>query len=223
MSDMRNCDAMNAEQKSVVLVVEDEAVIRLETVLAIEDAGYAVLATGNADEAMAILKTRDDISAVFTEIRIPGHHNGLDLGQAIAKRWPLVRLIMTSGDRRRDNMPAEWLYIQKPYCGSQIIDALRAPAPLSPVFAGCPRRTSAASGLRTLPVPPLCIALDRARGRIKESIKAFLDDGVTLTRRLFEAGSVENQDFPTPIADQSGRLHRLRRKCHRFSIGTQHV
>jgi DNA-binding NtrC family response regulator len=134
MSSMRDCDATNAEQKSVVLVVEDEVVIRLETVLAIKDAGYAVLAAGNADEAMAVLKTRDDISAVFTEIRIPGHRNGLDLGRAIADRWPLVRLIMTSGDRRRENIPADWHYIQKPYCGSQIIDALRTPAPLA--FAG---------------------------------------------------------------------------------------
>ncbi len=133
---MDNCDGMNSEQKSVVLVVESEAVIRMETARAIKDAGYAVLVAGNADEAMPVLEARDDICAVFTEIRVPGHLNGLDLGRVIAERWPLVRLIMTSGDRRWDSIPADWCYIQKPYYGSQIINALRTLVPLSLGFVG---------------------------------------------------------------------------------------
>jgi DNA-binding NtrC family response regulator len=119
---MRNCNG--PEPKPVVLLVENEAIIRMETALAIEDAGYAVLAVGSADEAMAVLKVPNAIRAVFTEIRLPGRLNGLDLGRAIAERWPRMRLIVTSGDRRRDNIPADWRYIQKPYCSSQIISAL---------------------------------------------------------------------------------------------------
>lgn len=125
---------MTSEQKPVVLLVENEAVIRMETALAIEDAGYAVLAVGNADEAIAVLNARDDICAVFTEIRLPGDLNGLDLGRGIADRWPRMRLIVTSGDRRQDSIPADWRYIQKPYCGSQIVDTLRALMPLSLAF-----------------------------------------------------------------------------------------
>ena len=121
---MRNCNGMTSEQKPVVLLVENEAVIRMETALAIEDAGYAVLAVGNADEAMAVLNAPNDIRAVFTEIRLPGRLNGLDLGRAIAERWPPMRVIVTSGDRRREHIPADWRYIQKPYCGSEIVSAL---------------------------------------------------------------------------------------------------
>jgi len=135
-SHVHNCDGMNPAQNSVVLVVESEAIIQIETALTIEDAGYAVVATSNADEAIAALEARDDICAVFTEIRIDGHRNGLDLGRAIAERWPLVRLIMTSSGRRRNNIPADWHYIQKPYIGWQIINALRALVPLSPGFVG---------------------------------------------------------------------------------------
>ena len=120
---------MHSEQKPVVLLVENEAVIRMETALAIEDAGYAVLAVGNADEAITVLNARDDICAVFTEIRLPGQLNGLDLGRGIAERWPQMRVIVTSGDRRQHNFPADWRYIQKPYHGSQIINALRALVP----------------------------------------------------------------------------------------------
>jgi two-component system, response regulator PdtaR len=108
----------------------------METALTIQDAGYAVLAASNADEAIAALEARDDICAVFTEILIPGHLNGLDLGRAISERWPLVRLIMTSSGRRRDNIPADWYYIQKPYYGWQFINALQALVPLSPGFVG---------------------------------------------------------------------------------------
>ena len=133
---MRNCNGMTSEQKPVVLLVENEAVIRMETILAIEDAGYAVLAVGNADDAITVLNARDDICAVFTEIRLPGDLNGVDLARGIAERWPRMRLIVTSGDRRRDNIPAGWRYIQKPYCGSQIIDALRVLVPSALAFAG---------------------------------------------------------------------------------------
>ena len=111
-------------EKPVVLVVENEAIIRMETVQMVKDAGYAVLDAPNTDEAMTILERRSDIRAVFTEIRVPGHRNGMDLGRAIAKRWPLVRLVMTSGVPKSDNFPADWRYIQKPYCGSEIVSAL---------------------------------------------------------------------------------------------------
>jgi len=113
-------------EKPVVLVVEDEPIIRMETVQMVRDAGYAVLDAPNASEAMTILQERSDIHAVFTEIRIPGHQNGMDLGRAIAERWPLVRLIMTSGVAKADSFPADWRYIPKPYDGSQLATALRA-------------------------------------------------------------------------------------------------
>src|SRR5665213_1394097 len=98
----------------------------METVQVVKDAGYAVLDAPNTDKAMTILEGRRDIRAVFTEIRVPGHQDGLELGRAIAERWPLIRLLMTSGTPKADDFLAEWRYIQKPYDGAQIITALRA-------------------------------------------------------------------------------------------------
>ena len=113
-------------EKPVVLVVENEPIIRMETVHTIKEAGYAVLDASNADEAMKILEGHHHIRAVFTEIRLPGHRNGMELGRAIAERWPLVRLIMTSGVSKTDDFPADWRYVQKPYDGAQIAALLRA-------------------------------------------------------------------------------------------------
>src|ERR1700684_1802689 len=81
-------------ENPVVLVVENQSIIRMETVQMIKDAGYAVFDVSDTDEAMKILEDRRDIRAVFTEIRVPGHRNGMELGRAIAERWPLVRMIM---------------------------------------------------------------------------------------------------------------------------------
>ena len=113
-------------EKPVVLVVEDEAIIRMETVQAVKDAGFAVLDAPNTDKAMTILEARRDIRAVFTEIRVAGHRNGIELGRTIAERWPLISLLMTSGTPKADDFPVDWHYIQKPYSGAQIATALRA-------------------------------------------------------------------------------------------------
>jgi two-component system, response regulator PdtaR len=113
-------------EKNVVLVVEDEPIIQMEAVQVIKDAGYVVLHAANTDDAMTILEERPDIRAVFTEIRVPGRLNGMDLARAIAERWPLIRLIVTSSASEVDNFPADWRYIQKVYDGVQIVAALRA-------------------------------------------------------------------------------------------------
>jgi two-component system, response regulator PdtaR len=113
-------------EKPVVLVVEDEAIIRMETVQVVKDAGYAVLDAPNTDKAMTILEARRDIRAIFTEIRVPGHRNGMDLGRTVAERWPMIRLLMTSSTPKSEDFPADWHYIQKPYDGAQIATALRA-------------------------------------------------------------------------------------------------
>ena len=122
-------DSVNEDgilEKPVVLIVEDEAIIRMETVQVVKDAGYAVLDAPNTDKAMIVLESRRDIRAVFTEIRVPGQRNGMELGRTIAERWPLIRLLMTSGTPKADDFPADWQYIQKPYDGAQITTALRA-------------------------------------------------------------------------------------------------
>ena len=119
-------------EKPVVLVVEDEPIIRIETVQMVRDAGYAVLDAPNTNDAITILEGRQDIHAVFTEIRTPGHLNGMGMARAIAKRWPLVRLIVTSGVPTIDNFPSDWRYIPKPYDGAQLATALRA------LLAPCP-------------------------------------------------------------------------------------
>jgi CheY-like chemotaxis protein len=65
----------------VVLIVEDEALVRMTAVGMIEEAGFEVLEATNADEAILLLEARRDITVVFTDIEMPGSMDGLRLAQ----------------------------------------------------------------------------------------------------------------------------------------------
>ena len=110
----------------VVLVVEDEPLLRLVAVDFIEDAGFAAVTATNTDEAVAILESRTDIRIVFTDIDMPGSMDGLKLAECIRNRWPPIELIVTSGKRRLqpNSLPARGLYFPKPYNPSDIVQAM---------------------------------------------------------------------------------------------------
>jgi CheY-like chemotaxis protein len=111
-------------EKAVVLIVEDEALIRMSAVHMVEDAGYTALEACNADEAIQILECRSDIEAVFTDINMPGSMDGLMLAHAIRRRWAPTHLIVTSGINVPDKLPANGRFIHKPYSARHVTTAL---------------------------------------------------------------------------------------------------
>ena len=111
-------------ERPVVLIVEDEAVIRMNIVQVAEDAGYEALESANADEAIDILGCRDDICAVFTDVRMPGYMDGIRLAHVIRSRWRPIQLIIMSGSEVLDDFDFPW-FIRKPYKNEQITAALR--------------------------------------------------------------------------------------------------
>src|ERR1700733_15767770 len=126
---LRSGDAMEGRyvERSVVLVVEDEAIIRMNIVQVAEDLGYEVLEAVNADEAIEILECRSDIWAVITDIMMPGSMCGMKLARAIKDRWPPVRVIVTSAldASKYPEFPTCGQFIRKPYENRQITAALR--------------------------------------------------------------------------------------------------
>src|SRR5256885_7980554 len=82
---------------AVVLVVEDEMLLRMRAVDMVEDAGFTSVEAVNADEAVAILESRSDIALLLTDIQMPGSMDGLRLAHAVRKRWPAIKIILVSG------------------------------------------------------------------------------------------------------------------------------
>lgn len=104
--------------KSVcILVVEDESLLRMDTASFLEEEGFKVLEAHNADEAILILEKHAKIRLIFTDIHMPGSMDGLKLAHYVRRRWPPVRIILTSGKRDLvdEEMPADSFFMTKPY------------------------------------------------------------------------------------------------------------
>ncbi|WP_160004726.1 response regulator [Rhizobium sp. 18055] len=101
----------------IVLVVEDEPLIRLFLADVLEDAGFAVLEAGSVLEAVGVLGLRTDIDAVFTDVDMPGGLCGIDLAKMVASTSPHIGIVVTSGrvDVARGELPAEARFLPKPY------------------------------------------------------------------------------------------------------------
>src|SRR5882757_8600270 len=87
----------NGASTSIVLVVEDELMLRIRAVDIVEDAGFTPGEAINADEAIRILEARHDISVLFTDIQMPGSMDGLKLALLTHARWPHIKIILVSG------------------------------------------------------------------------------------------------------------------------------
>ena len=111
-----------------ILIVEDEFLLRMDAADFLEEAGFKVYEASNADEAIALLESHDDIRAVFTDIHMPGSMDGLKLAHFVRGRWPPIRLIITSGRARpRDeDLPSGSGFVGKPYQLEKVAGGLRA-------------------------------------------------------------------------------------------------
>ena len=107
----------------VVLVVEDEMLLRMRAVDMVEDAGFTSVEAVDADEAVAILESRSDIALLFTDIQMPGSMDGLKLAHAVHARWPPIKIILVSGQLTRANIdiPADSRFFGKPLEAKEMI------------------------------------------------------------------------------------------------------
>ena len=104
-----------------ILVVEDEALVRLDIADYLEGCGYAVLEASDASEAMSLILTRSDIDVVFTDVRMPGSMNGIALAQWIIENRREIAVIITSGDTAKDAA-------MKSLCGAHVFSKPYVPA-----------------------------------------------------------------------------------------------
>ena len=120
----------NQRPAATVLVVEDEELLRIFAVQLVEDAGFQALEAANADQAIAILEKRPDISLLLTDIHMPGSMDGLKLAHAVRHRWPPIKIIIVSGQVHltEDDMPTGSRFFRKPYEPTEVVSELRSMA-----------------------------------------------------------------------------------------------
>jgi len=118
---------MDEDGQPVVLVVEDEPLVRMLAADILEDEGFEVVEAATAVAALALLEKRQDVTALFTDIDMPGGMNGLELAAVVHERWPHIALVVTSGVFRvgADKLPGDGVFIGKPYSTSAPVRVLR--------------------------------------------------------------------------------------------------
>ncbi|GAU86675.1 response regulator receiver protein [Bosea sp. BIWAKO-01] len=96
----------------------------------IDESGFEAVEAAHADEAIAILKARDDIGVVFTDIEMPGSMDGIKLAHFVRQGWPLVVMVVASGRlvSAAGDLPDNVQYFRKPYRPAEVIEAFRQAA-----------------------------------------------------------------------------------------------
>ena len=121
MTDLRTDRA--EDDRTVVLVVEDEALIRINACDMLEDMGFDVVDAADGVEAIGVLEARSDIRLVFTDCRMP-RMTGPELAQAATLRWPGLRVILATAYQEMPE-PPRWPVIAKPYNARALAQAVK--------------------------------------------------------------------------------------------------
>ena len=112
---------------AVVLIVEDEMMLRMRAVDMVEDAGYTPLEALDAAEAVAILESRSDVALICTDIQMPGQMDGVGLAHAVHLRWPAIKIIVVSGQLKLPDLdlPPLSRFLGKPLDAVEVIAEMR--------------------------------------------------------------------------------------------------
>jgi DNA-binding NtrC family response regulator len=118
---------MGNGHRATVLVVDDEALVRMDLVDSLNAAGYATREASLATEAITILEQDPGIRVVFTDIQMPGSMDGLALSHYVRKRWPptVIVIISGKGNVAPDQLPRDADFLAKPFSGPQLARILR--------------------------------------------------------------------------------------------------
>src|SRR5580704_9468766 len=106
-----------------ILIVEDEALMRLLGAGMLADAGFRVIEAVDSDEALEFLEADSDVQLLFTDVNLPGTIDGLALARQVHSRWPRIGIIVVSGKALMlpDELPAGGRFYRKPYDADVVV------------------------------------------------------------------------------------------------------
>ena len=120
-------------QPSVVLIVEDDALLAEMASEMVEETGLKAKAVDSVDAALDFLKEHsDDVAAMFSDVRLKGPLNGIELAAFVAVRWPTIAICVTSGValERPYRLPKNAQFMPKPWKPLEVITFVEKAAKL---------------------------------------------------------------------------------------------
>ena len=109
-----------------ILIVEDDVLIRAAAAQYLRGAGFEVLEAVSVEQALELLQT-GPVQAVFADVKLPGTQSGLDLMRIVQADFPKVKVLLTSGVVKVDEVTTEGItLLRKPYFLFEVERHLRA-------------------------------------------------------------------------------------------------
>jgi two-component system NtrC family sensor kinase len=128
-----------AAERQVVLVVEDNADVRVVAVSLLKELGYRTVEADTASAALDVLAAAKNIRIVFSDVVLPGQIDGLALARTVTAKYPQIPVVLTTGYTKVFETDSEFPLLRKPYqiaaLGRIIHDALDATPAKHPKLA----------------------------------------------------------------------------------------
>jgi len=114
-------------KQPVVLLVEDEPLVRLTQVDILKESEFWVVEAQDADEAFELLKSRPEIDAILTDVDMPGSMDGFEFARLVRQGWPEVAVLVISGKTAPGpgDLPPNATFLHKPIMPDDLIAALQ--------------------------------------------------------------------------------------------------
>ena len=110
------------DDNAVILVVEDEVLVRFVTAEMLRDEGYVVLEAADASEALALMATGHPLDLVLTDIRMPGELDGVGLTREIKQARPHLPILIVTSHLPEDGDHAGDGFLAKPFEHQQLLE-----------------------------------------------------------------------------------------------------
>ncbi len=163
----------SSDQRPLVLLVEDEALVRLTLTTMLESGGFRVMPCAHADEALEALAALSDIKAVVTDVKLSsGSMDGFALARQIHERWGLG-VVVVSGRSAPDQteLPSGVHFISKPVHRATLTHLVRS------AVESAPGAASLKTNMPQLPVIPTDPEVSRALTPRQHEVLALLVQG----------------------------------------------
>jgi CheY-like chemotaxis protein len=109
-----------------ILIVEDEALVRLDAADFLRRGGYRVHEAANASDAMESLQSKFTTGLLFTDINLGKGINGIELAVWTRANLPRVKILVTTGETLKTDYPRVLgVILPKPYSYSDLLERVK--------------------------------------------------------------------------------------------------
>ena len=114
--------ASTPSPRALVLIVEDEVLVRMLIADVLQEEGFKVIEAKNAAEALRVLEARPDVDVLFTDAEMPPGLSGFELARQVCERWPSIQIVVSSGRMRPgpEEMPPCVVFLPKPWTAQSL-------------------------------------------------------------------------------------------------------